>query len=57
MSTKVITLQMPTNGHWCAYSNLSLPIDVENKSGHPLEIEVHTHIQGRIAVIIREGKC
>jgi len=51
---KPIIMIMVGRGHFTAIPDMPLPVDIENKTGYNLEVEVLCWSQGRVSIIIRE---
>jgi hypothetical protein len=51
-----IEIAMDERGYYTFYPEPTFPVDVENKTGHQIDVEIHTFQQGRIAIILRPPK-
>lgn len=45
--------KMEGRGYYTFFPKAYIPVDVENKTGIAMEIEIHTFQQGRLAIILR----
>lgn len=49
---KPIIMQMDERGYYTVLPDVSFPIDIENKTGIKLDIEITTYQQGRVSIRI-----